>query len=83
MKGVAEEKKVVVAQAKTDCEELLVEIVQVGGGQAQVCVCVCVCVSVCVCAYACACACVCVCVCVYALTTAWGGGWVYVVCGTG
>ena len=29
MKGVAEEKKVVVAQAKTDCEELLVEIVQV------------------------------------------------------
>lgn len=30
MKGVAEEKKVIVAQAKTDCEELLVEIVQVG-----------------------------------------------------
>ncbi|GFH10191.1 dynein-1, subspecies f, partial [Haematococcus lacustris] len=28
MKKVAEEKKVVVAQAKTDCEELLVEIVQ-------------------------------------------------------
>lgn len=28
MKTVAEEKKVVVAQAKTDCEELLVEIVQ-------------------------------------------------------
>ena len=30
MKKVAEEKKVVVAQAKVDCEELLVEIVQVG-----------------------------------------------------
>jgi hypothetical protein len=28
MKKIAEEKKVVVAQAKADCEELLVEIVQ-------------------------------------------------------
>lgn len=28
MKKVAEDKKVVVAQAKVDCEELLVEIVQ-------------------------------------------------------